>query len=523
MTSTNCTCQNAGFCQRHGIEKNSHFVHLCQTNFRYFNAWEQGRGPKQVRKGSVKQLNVPGPGTLLVRTLKEYGYTSKKGCGCDSKARTMNIWGPAKCRERIDEIVGWLTDAAEQEGWLEKLAVSLYGVRYLVERKIRKIVLETIERSEAMHKEAYPFPSGRVGFISYAYNTIGGVETWHQTLIPNLPITVSGFVVTEPNLAIGDFSKLGVPHGIGMNAARELCIQSDVVVVWGLGRYLVDLLATVPLKDRPGVISVSHTDNNWAGTLVEKQDCASDLVVFVSPSGLAASKVKSPKKLIPNSASPHRVFTVKEKAELRKEYGIPADAKVVSTVSRLSPEKRIDVMISAMEHLPSDYYLLIAGHDKGTATNLDQELRKMAEAIKGPRIKFLGPVDTPAEVLRMSDAYLNCSFFEGYGISMAEAMLARVPVISTRVGLLEMHPQSAYLLPQTPKDDGPEKDVDPSYLAKAIREVVENPVRYMEQVSSAYYSVRITQQFVSDWTQAINQVAEQVHKKPPSLEQTEGL
>lgn len=44
---TQCQCTHSGYCSRHGIHKTNHLVNLCQTDKRYFNAWESGRGPGQ--------------------------------------------------------------------------------------------------------------------------------------------------------------------------------------------------------------------------------------------------------------------------------------------------------------------------------------------------------------------------------------------------------------------------------------------------------------------------------------------
>lgn len=44
---TGCSCANPGFCERHNMNKNPHFFHLCQTNERYFKLWDQCRGPGQ--------------------------------------------------------------------------------------------------------------------------------------------------------------------------------------------------------------------------------------------------------------------------------------------------------------------------------------------------------------------------------------------------------------------------------------------------------------------------------------------
>lgn len=44
---TPCECPLAGFCERHGIQKSSHYHKLCQNHAGYFAQWEACRGPGQ--------------------------------------------------------------------------------------------------------------------------------------------------------------------------------------------------------------------------------------------------------------------------------------------------------------------------------------------------------------------------------------------------------------------------------------------------------------------------------------------
>lgn len=44
---TDCVCPLAGYCNRHGVTKSAHLHRLCQTNQRYFDMWENCRGPGQ--------------------------------------------------------------------------------------------------------------------------------------------------------------------------------------------------------------------------------------------------------------------------------------------------------------------------------------------------------------------------------------------------------------------------------------------------------------------------------------------
>jgi hypothetical protein len=56
----------------------------------------------------------PGPGTVLKAVLRKLGFTSTKECRCNDRAHMMNMWGPAGCRERNQEIVGWLAEEAKK-------------------------------------------------------------------------------------------------------------------------------------------------------------------------------------------------------------------------------------------------------------------------------------------------------------------------------------------------------------------------------------------------------------------------
>lgn len=47
MKTTQCECTEPGYCQRHDITKSKILFGLCQNKQKYFDAWEQGRGPGQ--------------------------------------------------------------------------------------------------------------------------------------------------------------------------------------------------------------------------------------------------------------------------------------------------------------------------------------------------------------------------------------------------------------------------------------------------------------------------------------------
>ena len=84
-------------------------------------------------------LNPPpgGPGTELKKLLSWVGIRANDDCQCDDRALLMDILGPDKCEERLDEIVGWLEEEAEERGLLFSRTVAALSVMQAI-RKSRR-------------------------------------------------------------------------------------------------------------------------------------------------------------------------------------------------------------------------------------------------------------------------------------------------------------------------------------------------------------------------------------------------
>jgi hypothetical protein len=87
-----CNIPDGGYCARHDVEKSAHLVKLCQTNERYFLAWEENRGPGQ--------RNRDGLGDRVARGLEAVGITKqrvsrvlRRPCGCGKRQRFWNKVG----------------------------------------------------------------------------------------------------------------------------------------------------------------------------------------------------------------------------------------------------------------------------------------------------------------------------------------------------------------------------------------------------------------------------------------------
>lgn len=266
----------------------------------------------------------------------------------------------------------------------------------------------------------------RVGFISTAYMEFGGTETFHRTLIPRLKVhaNVIGFVAT--GYSGGDGAKLGVTYATGIEAARDIAAASDIVVTWGIN----DLKSILPV-DRPQVIAVHHADmsSDWSNTTILRQFDVIDSIVCVNPD--VATNLKKhgkPVHYIPNAVDPERIKSSGKQAWLRSQFGIPEASRIVLFGHRMSTEKRPELAVDIARNLPHDWMMVIAG-DGSEKQNID----RLASGCD--RIRVVGHCENLADWLSISDCFLSLSTFEGFGLSVCEAMAAGVPVVSTPTGI----------------------------------------------------------------------------------------
>ena len=115
-----------------------------------------------------------------------------------------------------------------------------------------------------------------------------------------------------------------------------------------------------------------------------------------------------------------------------KEY--PDFEKVILTVARLEEEKNIELGIQAFKSIlethPKTGYLIIG--DGSLKNNLENLVEK--EGLE-KNVIFVGWQNNLTSYFKSADVYLSTSNYEGYGISMIEAVLSLLPIVSTDVGV----------------------------------------------------------------------------------------
>jgi glycosyltransferase involved in cell wall biosynthesis len=132
------------------------------------------------------------------------------------------------------------------------------------------------------------------------------------------------------------------------------------------------------------------------------------------------------------------------------------------SVSRLTREKRVDILIHAVALLPgAELVILGEGPERRRLERLAYSLRV------SDRIHFEGWKD-PAPYYAHARAYVQASRYEGYGMAAMEAALSGLPIIGTDAGLIGSEFKDG--------EDALVAHADPASFAKLASRLMAEPV-----------------------------------------------
>jgi len=161
-------------------------------------------------------------------------------------------------------------------------------------------------------------------------------------------------------------------------------------------------------------------------------------------------------------------FAGGDRRRIRSEWGIGADVPVVGTVGRLCRQKAQDDFLRAVPLLarrhPATVFVVVGKADDDAT---DRDLRSLAADLDvADRVIFTGFRDDLPDVYAALDVCVLPSRWEGFGLVLAEAMAAGVPLVTTAVGPIpEMVGDAALLVPT----DRPDR------IAGAVDELLTHP------------------------------------------------
>lgn len=167
---------------------------------------------------------------------------------------------------------------------------------------------------------------------------------------------------------------------------------------------------------------------------------------------------------IPNGIDT-RAFAAPAKRDILPGLVKHKDEFWVGTLAGLRAVKQLDVLVRAMDRMPAEWQLVIAGEGPERQNLLTEAERLGVE----DRVHLPGFVAEPQKLVGLFDIFALSSLSEQFPISVVEAMAAGLPVVAPRVGDIGAMVAS---------DNGPAL-VDPGdekALAKSLARLADDPV-----------------------------------------------
>lgn len=167
---------------------------------------------------------------------------------------------------------------------------------------------------------------------------------------------------------------------------------------------------------------------------------------------------------------------------LKAIYKIPANAKIITCISRQEAFKGLPVLVEAFRLLMAtekNYYLLLAG----ASGNYTQALQEVVKEI--PRLSVFTDISSTvkAQLLQMADVVVLPSKAESFGVLFLEAWRARKPVIGAAIGAIRSiisEGQDGFLFQ-------PDNAVE---LAEKIKALFMHPGKAREMGNNGYEKVK---------------------------------
>ncbi len=130
------------------------------------------------------------------------------------------------------------------------------------------------------------------------------------------------------------------------------------------------------------------------------------------------------------------VYSKLDRADCREQIlsylNLPPTTKLILCVSRLEPEKDVQALLSSLTNVEKalPYHCLIVG-DGSERTQMEDFVRIVKI---DDRVSFMGYRDDVPSIMKASDLFVLPCPAEGFGLVIAEAMFAGLPVVAINHG-----------------------------------------------------------------------------------------
>jgi glycosyltransferase involved in cell wall biosynthesis len=223
------------------------------------------------------------------------------------------------------------------------------------------------------------------------------------------------------------------------------------------------------LSERSIAVRILRAIRRLAARRVERYVAiSSEIRSRLEQAGVDAARISA----IPNGIDVGRFAPVAapRKRELRLELSLPAEALIMIYTGRLAKSKGVMMLVDVWRELAGHYpqaHLLIVGTGRGSFDDCEPALQEyIARHGMNARVTLAGAVSNVQEYLQASDVFVFPSDYEGFSLSILEAMTAALPLVSTRVGIAaELEDQCRFGLLVPPQDRSAFRDALSNMLA----------------------------------------------------------
>lgn len=120
-----------------------------------------------------------------------------------------------------------------------------------------------------------------------------------------------------------------------------------------------------------------------------------------------------------------------EPIAIREKYGIPADRPIVLFMSRIDPKKGFDLLLPALSAIDQPFHFVLAGGNPQDPEYEAQIRAQIEESCLKAKTSIVGFVtgSEKTALLQAADLFVLPSYYENFGIAVAEAMMAGTPVV----------------------------------------------------------------------------------------------
>jgi glycosyltransferase involved in cell wall biosynthesis len=233
-------------------------------------------------------------------------------------------------------------------------------------------------------------------------------------------------------------------------AARRAVSAATVVHAHGHQAGSVALAVAATIRSAPPIViswhnavlgdglrrrSLAVLERRQAHRAVLVTGASSDLVARAAALGAVRAELAPVASSIQGGRLLGRAERIAARVAVRQQLELPAEATLLLTVSRIAPQKDLDVLVEAALRLrrldlrPAPVWLVAGDGDPGLASAL------AARAVLGRAdVRFLGHRRDIDRLLAAADVFALASRWEARSLAVQEAMAAGLPIVVSRVG-----------------------------------------------------------------------------------------